>query len=118
MPSLEREFPADHRHREELYFDHGAKCPRGQSCHVPPQDIAEDKQYENVTRLFLGGGGYATTQWRLMRANGVEERFITGDPPTARSSRSLPKPAPRHRQPGLQPGPIWSSSAISATRAT
>ena len=66
---------------KKLYFDHAAKMPIvDYHCHVPPQDIAEDKQYENVTRLFLGGGGYGDHyKWRLMRANGVEERFITGD---------------------------------------
>lgn len=44
-------------------------------CHLSPQEIAENKQYENLTEIWLGGDHY---KWRAMRAYGVEERFITG----------------------------------------
>lgn len=44
-------------------------------CHLSPQEIAENKQYENLTQIWLGGDHY---KWRVMRAYGVEERFITG----------------------------------------
>jgi len=47
-------------------------------CHLPPQDVAEDRRWENLAQLWLGGDHY---KWRLLRANGVEERFITGDAP-------------------------------------
>ncbi len=47
-------------------------------CHIPPRDIAEDRKFENLTRLWLEGDHY---KWRLMRANGIDERFITGDAP-------------------------------------
>lgn len=45
-------------------------------CHISPQEIAEDKCFENITELWLGGDHY---KWRLMRSNGVEEKYITGD---------------------------------------
>lgn len=45
-------------------------------CHISPQEICEDKRYDNITEVWLGGDHY---KWRLMRASGVEERFITGD---------------------------------------
>ena len=45
-------------------------------CHVSPKDIAEDKQYSNITELWLGGDHY---KWRAMRSCGVEEKYITGD---------------------------------------
>jgi len=45
-------------------------------CHLIPQEIAENKRFENITDLALRGDHY---KWRLMRANGVEERFITGN---------------------------------------
>jgi len=45
-------------------------------CHLNPQEIAENKRFANITEMWLGGDHY---KWRLMRANGVEERFITGD---------------------------------------
>ncbi|WRS27579.1 glucuronate isomerase [Oscillospiraceae bacterium MB08-C2-2] len=47
-------------------------------CHLIPQQIAENKRFANITEIWLGGDHY---KWRLMRANGVEERFITGDAP-------------------------------------
>lgn len=45
-------------------------------CHLDPQEIYEDKTYDNIVDLWLGGDHY---KWRLMRANGVEEKYITGD---------------------------------------
>lgn len=49
-------------------------------CHVPPQEIYEDRVYENVAQLFLGKGNYGDHyKWRLMRACGESERCITGD---------------------------------------
>lgn len=47
-------------------------------CHISPQEIYEDKRYANITEVWLGGDHY---KWRLMRANGVDERYITGDAP-------------------------------------
>jgi len=45
-------------------------------CHLDPKEIAENKRFNNITDLALGGDHY---KWRLMRANGVEEKFITGN---------------------------------------
>ena len=45
-------------------------------CHLNPQEIYEDRQFENITQVWLGGEHY---KWRLMRSAGVEEKFITGD---------------------------------------
>ena len=45
-------------------------------CHIPQKEIAENRQFENMTRIWLAGDHY---KWRAMRANGVDERFITGD---------------------------------------
>jgi glucuronate isomerase len=44
-------------------------------CHLPPDDIAADKRYENITQLWLYGDHY---KWRAMRTDGVDERFCTG----------------------------------------
>lgn len=43
--------------------------------HLPPREIAEDRQWENLAQLWLGGDHY---KWRLMRANGIPEERITG----------------------------------------
>ena len=45
-------------------------------CHINPQGIAEDRKFENITQVWLGGDHY---KWRQMRSNGVEEKYITGD---------------------------------------
>lgn len=45
-------------------------------CHLSPQMMYEDKQFESITQIFLGGDHY---KWRYMRSCGVEERYCTGD---------------------------------------
>ena len=44
-------------------------------CHILPQEIAEDRQFENITQVWLGGDHY---KWRFMRSCGVDEYYITG----------------------------------------
>lgn len=45
-------------------------------CHINPKEIAQDKKFENITQVWLGGDHY---KWRQMRSNGVDEKYITGD---------------------------------------
>lgn len=47
-------------------------------CHLSPADIAEDRRFKNITEAWLANDHY---KWRLMRANGVEEKYCTGDAP-------------------------------------
>ncbi len=62
-----------------LYHDYAAAMPiLDYHCHLPPQDVAGDKRWENLAQVWLGGDHY---KWRLLRANGVDERLITGDAP-------------------------------------
>ena len=44
--------------------------------HLPPQEIADNKKFKNLTEIWLKGDHY---KWRAMRSFGVDERFITGD---------------------------------------
>ena len=54
----------------ELYHGHAEKMPIiDYHCHVPPKEIAEDKRYDTITQLWLGGDHY---KWRAMRSNGVD----------------------------------------------
>jgi len=46
--------------------------------HFNPKHIAENKRFSNITELALGDDHY---KWRLMRANGIDEKYITGDGP-------------------------------------
>lgn len=60
-----------------LYHSYAAELPIiDYHCHVPPKDIAEDRQYSNITELWLGGDHY---KWRAMRSAGIPEKYITGD---------------------------------------
>ncbi|GHV31886.1 uronate isomerase [Spirochaetia bacterium] len=45
-------------------------------CHLIPSQIAENKRFENLTELWLGGDHY---KWRMMRALGIDESYITGN---------------------------------------
>ncbi len=66
---------------EKLYFQFAQHLPIfDYHCHIPPADIAQNKRYENLTRIWLAEGHYGDHyKWRAMRANGVPERDITGD---------------------------------------
>ena len=44
-------------------------------CHIPPRDIAENRQFKNLFEIWLEGDHY---KWRAMRSNGVAEKFCTG----------------------------------------
>ena len=61
---------------QKLYHEHGAKMPIiDYHCHIDPKEIYEDRRFENITQIWLGGDHY---KWRIMRSNGVEEYYITG----------------------------------------
>ena len=45
-------------------------------CHLPPRDLAGNRQFKNLFEIWLEGDHY---KWRAMRANGVAEKFCTGD---------------------------------------
>lgn len=61
----------------ELYHQHAKNQPIfDYHCHIPPADIARDRRFENLFDIWLAGDHY---KWRAMRANGVAERFCTGD---------------------------------------
>lgn len=44
-------------------------------CHLPPKDIAENRQFNDLFEIWLEGDHY---KWRAMRSNGVPEKFVTG----------------------------------------
>ena len=61
----------------ELYFNHAAPQPiYDYHCHLPPKQIAENYRFRNLYDIWLAGDHY---KWRAMRANGIAERFCTGD---------------------------------------
>lgn len=60
-----------------LYHQHAAKMPIiDYHCHLDPKMIAVDYRFRSLTELWLGGDHY---KWRAMRANGIDERYCTGE---------------------------------------
>ncbi len=47
-------------------------------CHISPREIAEDRHFDNITQVWLGGDHY---KWRVMRSFGLDEKYMTGDAP-------------------------------------
>ncbi len=71
-----KNFLLDTETAKALYHNIAAKLPIiDYHCHVSPKEIAEDKVYNNITELWLGGDHY---KWRAMRCCGVDEEYITG----------------------------------------
>ena len=61
----------------QLYHEYARKTPiYDYHCHLPAAEIAEDMIYQNLSQIWLAGDHY---KWCAMRANGVSERYCTGD---------------------------------------
>ncbi len=78
-PFINDDFLLTTRTARELYHGYAEKMPIiDYHCHLPPKEIAEDKRWDDIAEVWLGGDHY---KWRQMRSNGVDERFMTGDAP-------------------------------------
>ena len=76
-PFLNEDFLLQTDTAQQLYHEFAKQMPIiDYHCHLPPDQIAQDKQFDNLTQIWLYGDHY---KWRAMRANGVDERYITGD---------------------------------------
>lgn len=74
---MDQDFLLSNQTAQKLYHGYAADTPiLDYHCHINPQEIYEDRRFDNITQVWLGGDHY---KWRFMRSCGVEERFITGD---------------------------------------
>ncbi|PWK79115.1 glucuronate isomerase [Mucilaginibacter oryzae] len=74
---LDQDFLLNTKTAQRLYHEYAAQQPIiDYHCHLPPDQIADDINFENITRIWLYGDHY---KWRAMRANGVNEAYITGN---------------------------------------
>ncbi|MHC4153771.1 MAG: glucuronate isomerase [Planctomycetota bacterium] len=74
---LSEDFLLHNNTARTLYHEHAAKMPiYDYHCHVPADKIAADHRFDNLAQIWLHGDHY---KWRAMRANGVNERYCTGD---------------------------------------
>ncbi len=92
-----------------LYHDYAAPLPIiDYHCHLPPADIAGDRRWENLARIWLGGDHY---KWRLMRSNGIDERLVTGDAPDREKFQAFAETMPR-----LLRNPMYDWSHLELSR--
>lgn len=77
MSYIKENFLLKNKTAEKLYFDHAEKMPVfDYHCHLSEKQILENKPFNDVCEIWLGGDHY---KWRLMRNYGVDEKYITGD---------------------------------------
>lgn len=77
MTFIHDDFLLDTEHAKALYHDYAKDMPIiDYHCHLPPDQIGDNKQFENLTEVWLAGDHY---KWRAMRSNGVSEKYCTGD---------------------------------------
>ena len=75
-PFMDEEFLLQTETAKQLYHDYAEKMPViDYHCHINPQEIAEDRVFDNISQVWLGGDHY---KWRMIRSNGVPEEEITG----------------------------------------
>lgn len=90
---MERDFLLTTDTAKWLYHDVAEKLPIiDYHCHINPQEIAEDRKFDNIAQVWLGGDHY---KWRLMRAAGVTEDKVTGDADGREKFRAFAKTMPQ-----------------------
>ena len=77
MPFIHEDFLLSNESARRLYHDYAEKEPiLDYHCHLPPRDVAQNRRFGDLFEIWLEGDHY---KWRAMRANGVPERYCTGD---------------------------------------
>ena len=73
---LDEDFILDTKEAQELYHHYAKEMPIiDYHCHLPPDEIAHDYIFKNITEIWLKGDHY---KWRAMRTLGINEAYITG----------------------------------------
>ncbi|UZJ44845.1 glucuronate isomerase [Marinimicrobium sp. C6131] len=77
MTFIHDDFLLDTEQAKALYHDYAKDMPIiDYHCHLPPDQIGENKQFRNLSEVWLAGDHY---KWRAMRSNGVSEKYCTGN---------------------------------------
>ena len=126
---MDKDFLLETPTAQHLYHDYSAKLPIvDYHCHIPPQEIYENRRFENIAQVWLGGHQVLADgsdyyfgdhyKWRVMRSNGVPEEYITGDKPDReRFQKFADEPGNGHRQPDVYLVPPRARRSTSAMRA-
>jgi len=74
---MDKNFLLENKTAQKLYFNFAEKMPIiDYHCHINPQEVYENRKFDNITQAWLGGDHY---KWRMIRSNGIDESEITGD---------------------------------------
>lgn len=74
---LTEDFLLQNDFAKTLYHQYAKQLPIiDYHCHLSPKDIAENRQFENLSNAWLEGDHY---KWRAMRTLGINEKYITGN---------------------------------------
>ncbi len=74
---MDKDFLLQGKTAQKLYHGYAKDLPIiDYHCHISPEDIARDRVFDNITRIWLEGDHY---KWRAMRINGIDEKYITGE---------------------------------------
>ena len=87
-PFMDKDFLLETETARHLFHDYAKNQPLvDYHCHISPREIYEDRRFENLTEVWLGGknpdGSYFGDhyKWRVMRSNATPEEYVTGDKP-------------------------------------
>ena len=85
---MDRNFLLETETAQHLFHDYADSMPLvDYHCHISPKEIYEDRRFNNLAEVWLGGKNPDGTyfgdhyKWRVMRSNGTPEDYITGDKP-------------------------------------
>ncbi len=85
---MDEDFLLETKTAQHLFHDYADSMPLvDYHCHISPKEIYEDRRFNNLAEVWLGGKNPDGTyfgdhyKWRVMRSNGVPEDYITGDKP-------------------------------------
>lgn len=74
---IDKDFLLQSEFAKTLYHNYAKSLPIiDYHNHLSPQQIADNKRFENITQVWLSGDHY---KWRAMRAYGINEKYITGN---------------------------------------
>jgi glucuronate isomerase len=93
MSFIHDDFLLSTKTAQRLFHDFAADQPiLDYHCHLPPQDVAANRQFRNLAEIWLEGDHY---KWRAMRANGIAERYCTGDAPPREKFQAWARTVPQ-----------------------
>ena len=84
---MDKDFLLETKTAKHLYHDYASKMPLADyHCHLSPKEIYEDRRFDNLVEVWLGGRNGDVVfgdhyKWRILRSNGVDESYVTGDQP-------------------------------------